>query len=369
MDWVFNSDETLIRDSVRRYFDGEYGFDARRARIAHPQGFSRETWQQLADLGVLALPLSTGSGGLGAVGLLIVAEACGRALVVEPWLSTLLVMRAIELGGSQAQRETLDRLTAGEAILAFAHEERAMRYDVGRLTTTAEPSGEGLRLRGEKALVLHGAAADQLLVSARTGQGVSLVIVDAKTPGVRVQRYTTADGLPAADVAFDDVVVPHSAAVGAAGEARDILDRLLDHGATALSAEAVGVMDALLTRTLTYLGTRQQFGQPLARFQALQHRVADMAMEVEQARSMALVAALANEGDDVLERQRAVSAAKARVNIAAKFVGEHAVQLHGGIGMTDELDVSHYFKRLTMISRTYGDADHHLGRYLSASGR
>jgi alkylation response protein AidB-like acyl-CoA dehydrogenase len=377
MELSFGPDETLLRDTVRRYFEREYSFDARRARMAEAEGFSRATWADMAGLGVLGAALPTSLGGFGAagVGTLILAEACGRGLVVEPWLGTVVLgAGALELGGNAAQQALLEGVLGGETLLAFAHDEPAMRYDFDAIATRAVPDGDGFLLTGHKSVVLHGGSADWLLVSAAlqvqgSAAGAALFRVPRGAEGVGLRRYVTLDGLPAADLALDGVRVLHDDSLGVPGQAWPLIERLLDRATAALCAEAVGVMDTLLARTIAYLGTRQQFGLPLARFQALQHRVADMAMQVEQARSMALVAAVHVDAADDGTRRRHVSAAKARVGQAAVFVGQAAVQLHGGIGMTDALDVSHYFKRLTLIARAFGDTDHHLARYLEATGR
>jgi alkylation response protein AidB-like acyl-CoA dehydrogenase len=377
MDLIFGPDETLLRDTVRRFVAQQYGFEERRRHMAEPDGFSRQMWAALADLGLLGVPLPVAAGGFGAgaVGALIVAEAFGSALVVEPYLATVVLgAGALELAGSTAQRALLPTIVAGECLLAFAHDEPEMRYDFAAVTTQAVPGPGGFALRGRKSAVLHAASADRLLVSARVAagagaEGLALFLVGRAAPGLTLTRYVAPDGLPAADVAFDGTPVTAEAAVGEIGAAAALIERLRDRAIAFLCAEAVGVMDALLARTIAYLGTRQQFGVPLARFQALQHRVADMAMRAEEARSMALVAALRADDPDPAQRRQYVSAAKACVGQAARFVGEQAVQLHGGIGMTDALDVSHYFKRLTTIAQSCGNADYHVDRYLEASGR
>jgi alkylation response protein AidB-like acyl-CoA dehydrogenase len=368
MELTFGPDETMLRDTVRRWLEREYTFESRRARMQEPDGFSRATWQQFAELGVLAATLPADAGGFdaGAIGTLVIMEAFGDALVVEPFLATVVLgAGALELAGSAEQRAQLAAVGEGTRLLAFAHDEAGMRYDAARVATTAEPAGADFVLRGRKSVVLHGASADALIVSARVRDGLGLFLVERDAPGVRTERFVTPDGFAAADVTFDGARVAGANALGVPGSAGPVIEWLLDRATAAVCGEAIGVMDALLKRTISYLGTRQQFGMPLARFQALQHRIADVAIEVEQARSMALVAAQYARHEDANARRRHVSAAKARVGIAAKFVGEQAVQLHGGIGMTDELDVSHYFKRLTMIARTFGDADHHVGRYLA----
>jgi alkylation response protein AidB-like acyl-CoA dehydrogenase len=370
MDLTFGPDETMLRDTVRRYVEKEYGFESRGRRMAEPGGFSRATWHELAELGVLAasLPAEHGGLGLGATGTLIVQEAFGHAMVVEPLVATVVLgASALELGGTPAQKELLGAVAAGDLLLAFAHDEPAMRYEYDAVETRAAADGAGYVLDGRKVAVLHGATADRIIVTARAdGHEAAAFLVPRTTAGLAVHGYVTADGLPAADLALERVHVPREARLAAAP---DFVERVLDRARAAACAEAAGAMEALLRRTVAYLGTRQQFGQPLARFQALQHRVADMAIEAEQARSMALVAALHVDDPDTNSRRRNVSAACARVAQAAKFVGEQAVQLHGGVGMTDALDVSHYFRRLTLLARAFGDAPYHLDRYLAAAGR
>lgn len=377
MDLHFDPEQTMLRDSLRKYLDREYGFDARRERLAKPDGFCRATWAELADLGVLGAAIPAEDGGLGAgrLGTLIVGEAFGRALVVEPWLATVVLGGGlIELAGDGPHRGLLPEVADGRCLLAFAHVEPDSRHDLAQVATRAAADGTGFRLTGAKTVVLHGAAADRLIVSARVHgavrdpEGLALFVVDRHAPGLAVRGYPTIDGLQAADVALDDVRVPAEAALGPPGRALPILEHALDRAGAALCAEAVGAMDALLARTVAYLRTRQQFGAPLAKFQALQHRVADVAIQLEQARSMAYLAALRADDPDARARQRFVAAARASVAESARFVGEQAVQLHGGIGMTDALDVSHYFRRLAMASRTFGDADWHVQRFLDATG-
>lgn len=357
----------LLRDAARRFVAREYGFEARGRRMAEPDGFCRRTWRQMADIGLVAagLPAQGGGLGAGAVGTMIVAEALGSVLAVEPYLATaVLGAGALELGGSGEHRARLAEVAEGSRLLAFAHFEEA------EPTTAARADGDGFLLDGSKLVVLHAAAADELVVTASVpGEqpGTALFLVPRDSPGIRLGSYRTSDGLPAADVTLSGVRVAAGARLGAPGD--DLLERVLDRARAAMCAEAVGAMDALLARTIGYLRSRQQFGVPLARFQALQHRVADMAMEVEQARSMMLVAALCADEPDRRRRVRQVSAAAACVARAARFVGQQAVQLHGGIGMTDALDVSHYFKRLAVIARSIGDESLQLERFLAASGR
>lgn len=371
MELTFGPDETMLRETVRRYVEKEYGFEARARRMAEPDGFSRATWAEMAELGILAAPLPAAHGGLGLgpLGTLIIAEAFGHGLVVEPFVATtVLGAAALELAGPGAHSGLLEAVAAGERLLAFAHDEPGMRYEYEEVGTRAVALPGGFALDGRKAAVLHADAADRIVVTARLAPAgeIAVFLVPRTATGLELHRYVTSDGLPAADVHLHAVRVGSDARL-AGGAA--LVERVLDRGRAAACAEAAGVMEALLRRTVSYLGTRQQFGQPLARFQALQHRVADMAIETEQARSMSLVAALHADDADAASRRRYVSAAAARVAQAGKFVGEQAVQLHGGVGMTDALDVSHYFRRLTLLARAFGDAPYHLGRYLDASGR
>jgi alkylation response protein AidB-like acyl-CoA dehydrogenase len=262
----------------------------------------------------------------------------------------------------------LDQVAAGELKLACALGEKQSRHDLSNIATTAVQDGDAYVIDGRKSVVVHGAQAHSLIVSARGDGGVSLFVVPADTAGVTVAGYRTLDGMRAADIAFDKVRVPASALVGAADAGWDILEQAADYGAGLLCAEALGVMEAIFAATLEYLKTRTQFGAPIGKFQALQHRMADMYIHLEQARSMALLAAVKLGSSDAEERRRAVSAAKFRVGQAMKFVGQQAVQLHGGMGVTNELPAAHMFKRLTLINTTFGDVDHHLGRFAAQPG-
>jgi alkylation response protein AidB-like acyl-CoA dehydrogenase len=292
--------------------------------------------------------------------------------VVEPYFATVLGAQFLKLGGAHAQ--LLARVATGELKLACALGERQSRHDLHDIATRAVRDGDGWRLDGEKKVVLHGAQAGMLIVSARGGgaqrdqDGISLFAVPAGAPGLGTTEYRMLDGQRAADVRFEGVRVDGSNLIGAAGAGWAILEQAADYGAGLLCAEALGAMDALFAATLEYLKTRQQFGVPIGKFQALQHRMADMYMHLEQARSMALLAAVRLGSSDAEERRRAVSAAKYRVGVAARFVGQQAVQLHGGMGVTDELPAAHYFKRLSTLQLTLGDADHHLARFIAQPG-
>ena len=367
MDFNYTDEQNALRDTLTRYIAKDYPFEARRALAKSADGFSREHWKQFADLGLLALPFPEDFGGLNgnAVDTLLVMEAFGRGLVLEPYLSTVIVAGGlVRDAGSAAQKEALlPAVAGGERMLALAHFERGARYEVSRVDTAAKADGGGWKLSGAKGVVLGGGSADTLLVSASTGKGLSLFLVDARAKGVAVRNYMTQDGARAAEIALDNVAVGADALVGPEGGALPLIERALDYGIAALCAEAVGIMAALDEATLEYLKTRKQFGQAIGRFQALQHRMVDMVIATEQSRSMAMMAAVKADSADAAERRRAVSAAKAYIGQQARFVGQQAVQLHGGMGVVDELNVSHYFKRLTMIDLTFGNTDHHLGLF------
>ncbi|HLX22466.1 MAG TPA: acyl-CoA dehydrogenase [Usitatibacter sp.] len=373
MDFSLAEERTLLQDTLRRFLANEYKFEKRRAIVSSPGGFSREIWKQLADLGLLGLTMRDEDGGMGgdAFDTSIVMEAFGRALVVEPYVATVVLGAGIVSDtGSVAQREAwLGPVAAGEKLLAFAHTEPAARYSPSFVETKAKREGSSWKIDGFKSVVLNAANADAIIVSARTAgaagdrDGISLFLVDRNAPGVSLRTYQTQDGGHAADVKLSGVTVGDDRRIGEAGAAFAAIDRALDRAGAALCAEALGIIDALNEATLEYLKTRKQFGQPIGRFQALQHRMADMTIKAVEARSMAVVAAAAMGEKDPTERSRRVSAAKAFIGQAARFVGQQAIQLHGAIGVTDELIVSHWFKRLTTINATFGDADFHLGRF------
>ena len=373
MDFNYTDEQNALRDTLSRFIAKDYGFEQRRALAKSDDGFSRDHWKQLAELGLTALPFAEDFGGLGgnAVDTMLVMEAFGRGLVLEPYLATVVVAgHLVRDAGSDAQKEALlPSIAGGELMMALAHFEPGGRYKVSRVDTAAKPKGDGWTLTGAKGVVLSGGAAGKLLVSARTSHeprdedGISLFLVERNAPGLTVRSYMTQDGGRAAEIRLNDVAVAADALVGTQHAALPAIERALDYGIAALCAEAVGIMTALNEATLEYLKTRKQFGQPIGRFQALQHRMVDMVIATEQARSMATLAAVKADAPNAAERRRALSAAKAYVGQQARFVGQQAVQLHGGMGVVDELNVSHYFKRLTMINMTFGDTDHHLGLF------
>jgi alkylation response protein AidB-like acyl-CoA dehydrogenase len=363
MQFEFDDDQLSLQESVRRFLAERYDFEMRRACLARPFGSSDAAWQGFAEQGFLSIGLPEAYGGIGgATELMLTLEETGRALVLEPYLSTVALCAPLinELGTEAQRADLLPRIAAGNLKLALAHGEAEARYSA-TVRTQARRAGDGYLLNGAKATVLDGGIADLLLVSARLDEGLAVLLVEPTAPGVRIARYRTQDGRSGADVFFTDVRLGAAQRLGTV-DTRDSLERAVERGIAALCAEAVGAMEATNATTIEYTKSRKQFGQPIGRFQALQHRMADMFVQATQARSMSILAAgrCAARGD-AEQRRRDVSAAKCYVGKAARFVGQQAVQLHGGMGMADELPVSHYFKRLTMIDMTFGDSTHHLG--------
>jgi len=371
MDFNFTQEQQQFADALRRWVDKDYGFETRKKIVHSEAGVSDEAWATLVELGMTALPVPEEQGGFNgtAIDMMVVMQEMGRGLVIEPYLATVIGTEFLKRAGGQ--ESLLEQVAGGEAKLASALGEKQSRYELFDVAVTAKSDGGGYVLNGTKSVVIHGAQADHLIVSARTSgaqrdtDGISLFVVPADAAGMTRRDYRTIDCQHAADVTFDNLKLPASALLGKAGAGWAILDAVSDYAIALLCAEAVGAMEALNGATLEYLKTRQQFGVPLGKFQALQHRMAEMYMEMEQARSMAtLVAVKVSSGDDN-ERRRIASAAKVRVGQAMKYVGQQAVQLHGGMGVTDELPAAHHFKRLTMIEASFGDTDHHLARFTS----
>jgi alkylation response protein AidB-like acyl-CoA dehydrogenase len=374
MDFNFKEEQQQFADALKRWVAKDYSFEERGRIIGSEAGVSDAAWATLAELGMTALPVPEAQGGFSgsAVDMFVVMQELGRGLVVEPYLATVLGAEFLKLGGGHDG--LLEQVAGGQLKLACALGERQSRHDLADIATSAVADAKGFLINGHKSVVVHGAQAGSLLVSARNSgaqrehDGISLFVMAADTAGVSITGYRTLDGQRAADITFENVRVPAAALVGKAGAGWDILDAAADYGAGLLCAEALGVMEAIFAATLEYLKTRTQFGAPIGKFQALQHRMADMFIHLEQARSMALLAAVKLGSSDADERRRAVSAAKFRVGQAMKFVGQQAVQLHGGMGVTNELPAAHHFKRLTMIELTLGDSDHHLRRFMAQPG-
>ncbi len=369
MNFNYTPEQQQFKDALHRFIDKDYGFEQRNKIVHSEQGVSEQAWGTLVELGMTALPIPEEQGGFdgSAVDMLVVMQELGRGLVVEPYFATVLGAQFLKLAGGQ--EALLEQVASGGLKLAAALGEKQARHELYDIATTAKADGDGYLINGMKTVVIHGAQANKLIVSARSDgsqrdtRGISLFVVDADADGVTRRDYRTIDCQRAADITFANVRAPASALLGKAGAGWDVLDAAADYGAALLCAEAVGAMDALNGATLEYLKTRQQFGVPIGKFQALQHRMAEMFMQTEQARSMATLAAVKVSSADVNERRRTVSAAKARVGQALKYVGQQAVQLHGGMGVTNELPAAHHFKRLSMIEVTLGDTDHHLARF------
>ncbi|MFT5534831.1 MAG: alkylation response protein AidB-like acyl-CoA dehydrogenase [Burkholderiaceae bacterium] len=374
MDFTFTQEQQQFSDALRRWVDKDYTFDQRKKIVLSDTGTSDIAWTTLSELGMTALPVAEEQGGFNgsAIDMQVVMHEIGRGLVIEPYWSTMLGAQFLALAGGHD--DLLEQVAGGALKLACALGEKQSRYDLFDIALTATAKDEGFVLNGTKTVVIHGAQAGMLIVSARSSgtrrdtAGISLFVLPATTPGVVLRDYRTIDCQRAADITFTEVALPATALLGAAGEGWDILDAATDYGITLLCAEAVGVMESLNQATLEYMKTRQQFGVPIGKFQALQHRMADMFMHLEQARSMATLAAVKVTSTDPVERRRTVSAAKARIGQAMKYVGQQAVQLHGGMGVTNELPAAHHFKRLSIIELTLGDTDHHLARFVAQPG-
>lgn len=365
MDFALTEEQQMLRDITRRFVAERYGFEHRNQVRASNEGWSREVWAQLAELGLLAINIPEEQGGIGAgpVGAMVVGNAIGEGMLLEPFLSSAVIAtHALVQLGSQAQREHwLPALASGQTIAVLAHDEAATCFDPSAIQTQARAEGEGWTLDGVKSLAYHAPAADLLLVSARTGTGLGLFAVPADANGVRLVAHTTVDDQRAAEIVLEKVTVPADARLG--GDVSRTLPAVLDYGLAALCAEAFGAMDRLLAATIQYSRSRVQFGAPIGSFQALQHRMAEMLMHLEQARSMSYLATAQCSNSNAAERGAALSAAKVLMGQAARYIGQQAVQLHGGMGMADELDVSHYFKRLLAFELRFGTTSEHLERY------
>jgi alkylation response protein AidB-like acyl-CoA dehydrogenase len=366
MDFTFTEEQVQIRDALRRFLSETYTLERRRAIARAGTGCDAEIWRQFAELGILGLCIPESLGGIGgnAFDAMVVMEELGRALVIEPYLSSALVGAGLLVrAGSPAQQQLLPAVAAGRVRLAFAHGEPDSRWRLETLTTRAMREGTSWVLNGRKAMVADGAGADQLVISAMTASGISLFLVPGASERLTRTALMTHDGASVAEITLDGVRLPADALIGAEGGALPLVQAASDVAAAGLCSEAVGAMDALLALTLAYVKTRRQFGVPIGSFQALQHRMADMLLHAELARSMSYLASAKLAVSDVTERRRAISAAKFLVGRSARLVGQEAVQMHGGMGISDELAASHYFKRLTLIDASFGDMNHHLEQF------
>jgi alkylation response protein AidB-like acyl-CoA dehydrogenase len=370
MDFTFNDEQNLLRDSVRKFIEKDYAFESRRQLLKTDLGFSRETWKGFADLGWTALPFSEADGGLGgsAVDTMIVLEEFGRGLVVEPYLPTVVFAGGLLRRASAALRgKYLPGLINGDLIAAVAYAEPESRFDLSRVSTTAKKDGDGYVLTGKKLAVVAGHAADLLIVSARTSgavndrSGITLFAVDAKTAGIERVTYATVDGLRGANLTFTNVKLGADQIVGDAERGLELLESVVDEVLVALGAEATGIMEVMYKSTVAYTKERKQFGVAIASFQVLQHRMVDMFMEYEQFKSLTYMATMAQASARPLAKHAA--GLKWLLGRSGRVVAQSAIQNHGGMGMTEELAISHYFKRLTMLDLMLGNGDYHLERY------
>ncbi len=370
MDFDLTDDQSILKDSLTRLLADEYDFEKRRKHRGGEAGFSDAMWAQFAEMGLLMAPFAEDDGGLGlgAVETMVIMEAFGHALVIEPYLATVVLAGGVlrHAASTDQKAALVPEIGAGALRLALAHAERTARYELAHVETRARKDGDGYVLDGAKTLVLHGDSAHKLIVSARLDgaardrDGLALFLVDADAPGLTRMGYDTQDGMRAAEVTLEGVRVPADALIGAEGSALSVIARVVDEAMAALCAEAVGAMDEALALTLEHVKTRKQFGASLGSFQVMQHRAAEVLVQIELARSMALLSTFMAASDDAAERHASILAAKVQIGRSARFVGQQAIQMFGGVGVTDEYKVAHLFKRLTMIDKAFGDADHHL---------
>ena len=371
MDFSFTEEQSMLRDTVASYLADTYDFDKRRAVVTKEPGWRPEVWKAFAEeLGILGAPFAEELGGLGGgvTENMIVMEEFGKHLVVEPYLGTVVIGGGfLKHSGHAAASDLIGRIISGEVVMAFAYAEPQGRYNLADLKTTAKKDGSGWTLNGHKAVVIGAPWATHLIVTARTGggqrdaQGVSVFLVEKSAAGVSTRDYPTVDGLRASEVTFENVSLPAEALIGPEGQALPLVERVVEEAVVATCAEACGVLRKLHEGTVEYTKQRKQFGQPISSFQVLQHRMVDMFIQLEQSISMTYMATI--KLSDEAERAKAAAAAKVQIGKACRFVGQNAIQLHGGMGMTDEMAIGHYFKRATMIESAFGSTDHFLTRY------
>ncbi|MEH6476003.1 MAG: acyl-CoA dehydrogenase [Sneathiella sp.] len=373
MDFELSEEQVLLKDSIDRFVKDNYGPEDRIKLSQTELGFSRDHWKTMAELGWLGMAFSEEAGGFGggAVETMIMMESMGRGLVLEPFVSTVLLGGALvaEAGNADQIEAIIPEIIEGNLMMSFGYAEAQSRFNLNDVETTASKSGDGYILNGTKAVVYHGGTADKIVISARTSgasrdaDGISLFVVDSNAAGLDIRSYATVDGQRAADVRLENVTVPASALIGTEGAASPVIEKVIDGAIGAICAEAVGAMAAANEITNEYLKTRKQFGTAIGKFQVLQHRMVDMYMEAEQSKSMSDMVAMKLDLGYADDTRKAVSAAKAQIGKSAKFVGQQSVQLHGGMGMTDEYSIGHFFKRLTTIEMLFGNTDFHLNRF------
>ncbi len=369
--WL-TEEQQLIKESAERLVQNDYSIEARQKLIDSEEGFSPENWAMFAELGWLGLPFKEAHGGFGgsATDMAVLLEALGKGLVVEPFSSSVILAgTALDLAGGTHAEKLLPEMISGERLLAFAHSEPTSRFNLNDVRVTAKKDGNHYTLNGQKTLVFHGGSADTLIVSARTDgtvrdrNGITLFVIDRSTEGVSVRGHRTIDGLRAAEVSFSDVQVAEDSILGETGAALAIIEDVVDRASIFFAAEASGAMEQALALTVDYTKERKQFGRPLSAFQALQHRMADMYSAHQFARALTYRAASMLGTCSTAERAEAAAAVKVKNGQSCRFVGEEAIQLHGGMGMTVDMPIGHYFKRLTMIDALFGNSHYHLKRY------
>ena len=374
MDFTFNEEQTLIQDQVDQFVQKEYDWETRQSLSNSDLGFGEDNWKKFAELGWLGISVSEESGGFGgsAIESMLIMEAFGKGLVVEPFLETMIMSGGIldNHGSDQQKSSILEPAIAGEMQLALAYAEPQSRFNLSDVVTEAKEEGENFILNGYKSVVMNGPSADKIIVSARTSgsqmeeEGISLFIVDAASEGLNRTNYKTVDGKRASDITIENLSVSKENIIGPINSGFAILDSAIDTAILAISAEAVGAMEVLYKTTVEYTKTREQFGTAIGKFQVLQHRMVDMFMEYEQCKSLLYMATMKHE-EGSADAKKAISGLKYQVGKAGKFIGQQAVQLHGGMGVTDELNVGHYFKRLTTVGTIFGNTDYHLKKYTS----
>ncbi len=374
MDFAYNEIQTMLADSVGKFIDNEYDFDTRQGYAGSDKGYSGDVWSTFAELGWTAVPFSEEDGGFdgGPVDVMVLMQSLARGLVVEPYLANIILAGGVlrRVANAEQKEKWLQGIIAGELQATLAFNEPQARYDLASISTTATLDGDSWVLNGTKGLVPNGGTADLLIIPARTAgesgdeDGITLFAVDTDAKGISCNAYATVDGLRASEITIDDVRVGADAVLGDVGEGFAAFDATLDDATLAVCAEAVGIMQILKDKTVEYAKARKQFGVPIGSFQELQHRMVDMLMACEQAQSLLMWAVMkrAAEGDDC---KRAVSSIKYLIGTAGKKLGEDAVQIHGGMGVTWDLDVAHFFKRLTAIGTLFGNADWHLDKLTS----
>ena len=374
MDFTFNEEQSLIQDQVDQFVQKEYDWETRQALSNSDLGFGIDNWKKFAELGWLGISVSEDNGGYGgtAIESMLIMEAFGKGLVVEPFLETVIMSASLidNHGSDQQKSSVLEPAIAGEMQLALAYAEPQSRFNLSDLVTEAKLDGDNYILNGYKSVVMNGPSANKFIISARTSgtqldeSGISLFLVDSDSTGLDKTDYKTVDGRRASDLSIENVSVPKDNLIGQQDKGFEILDSAIDKAILAISAEAVGAMEVLYKTTVEYTKTREQFGTAIGKFQVLQHRMVDMFMEYEQCKSLLYMATMKHE-EGSPDAKKAISGLKYQVGKAGKFIGQQAVQLHGGMGVTDELNVGHYFKRLTTVGTIFGNTDYHLKKYTS----